>query len=375
MTRRPAGGRDAWRHARELVMAHGWNAVAYQILNPGIDHWFAADGDAVIGFATYARTRVVAGAPVCAAERLVDVTEEFARAARRAGERVLYFGAGERLEPIFAARRDHAFVPLGAQPWWTPSMWEATVRAHPSLRAQLNRARNKRVRVVEWPPAIAHQHPALAGVLATWLAGRGLPPLHFLVEPRTLGLLDDRRVFVAERESADGVEVVAFLVATPIPARHAWLLEQWPRVRRAPNGTVELLVDAAVRALGDDGAQAATMGLSPLSPHAPSDAPVGVPRPPAWLAFVLTWMRAHGRRFYDFAGLDAFKTKFRPGAWEPIYAVGDRPTFGPRELWAIAGVFSSGSPAMLIARALAGAARTELRTARATVVRALGASR
>ena len=28
------------RRARDLVMTHGWNATAYQIVNPGIDHWF-----------------------------------------------------------------------------------------------------------------------------------------------------------------------------------------------------------------------------------------------------------------------------------------------------------------------------------------------
>jgi phosphatidylglycerol lysyltransferase len=47
-------------------------------------------------------------------------------------------------------------------------------------------------------------------------------------------------VFVAERAG----DVVAFLVATPIPARGGWLLEQWPRAPDAPNGTVELVVDA-----------------------------------------------------------------------------------------------------------------------------------
>ena len=27
--------------ARELVMSYGWNATCYQILNPGIEHWFS----------------------------------------------------------------------------------------------------------------------------------------------------------------------------------------------------------------------------------------------------------------------------------------------------------------------------------------------
>jgi phosphatidylglycerol lysyltransferase len=205
-------------------------------------------------------------------------------------------------------------------------------------------------------------------VLAAWLAGRGLPSLHFLVEPETLGLLADRRVFVAER---GGGGVAAFLVATPIPARGGWLLEQWPRAPDAPNGTVELLVDAAMRALAASGAGAVTMGLAPLSRRAGDDA---ARRLPPWLALVLAWARLHGRRFYDFGGLDAFKAKFRPDAWEPISAIADGPRFPPRALWAIAGAFSRGSPAALVARALAMAARAEARRG-ARAVRAARASR
>ncbi|MGE5727799.1 MAG: hypothetical protein ACM34L_04290, partial [Gemmatimonas sp.] len=65
-------GADLHR-ARELVLEHGWNATAYQILNPGIAHWFCAGGDAVIGYVRRNGVRVVAGAPVCAPERLRDV--------------------------------------------------------------------------------------------------------------------------------------------------------------------------------------------------------------------------------------------------------------------------------------------------------------
>ncbi len=35
--------------ARDLVMAHGHNATACQILNPGIGYWFSARLDAVVG--------------------------------------------------------------------------------------------------------------------------------------------------------------------------------------------------------------------------------------------------------------------------------------------------------------------------------------
>jgi phosphatidylglycerol lysyltransferase len=346
-------GAERWERARVLVLRHGWNATAYQILNPGIALWFASAGDAVLGYATHAGVRVVAGAPTCAAERLAAVAQEFEADAAAAGERVCYFGAGARLERVYAARRSHAMVLLGAQPTWDPREWDSLVRSKRSLRAQLSRARNKGVLVAEWPAAAAHDHPALRAVLAEWLATRGLPPLHFVVEPETLGRLVDRRVFVAER----GGRVVGFLVATPVPARGGWLVEQWPRARDAPNGTVDLLVDQAMRALAAAGARYVTLGLSPLSPHAPPPAA----RLPLWLALTLRWVRAHGRRFYDFDGLDAFKTRLAPAVWEPVYAIAAAARFSPRLLYAIAGVFSRGSPVALVARAVASAGASEAR--------------
>ena len=36
--------------ARNLVFAHSLNPIAYQILNPGIRHWFSRRRDAVIGY-------------------------------------------------------------------------------------------------------------------------------------------------------------------------------------------------------------------------------------------------------------------------------------------------------------------------------------
>src|SRR5439155_8443578 len=109
--------------------------------------------------------------------------------------------------------------------------------------AQLNRARNKGVRVDEWPASRARGSPTLRAVLAEWLRTRGLPPLGFLVTPDLLDDLDDRRVFVASR----GEDVVAFLIGTPVPAREGWLVEEGPRTRAGPNGRAHPLVDAGRR--------------------------------------------------------------------------------------------------------------------------------
>jgi len=313
----------------------------------------------VVGFVLRRGVRIVAGAPVCLESRLPDIAEEFADAARRAGERVCYFGAETRLDDVCRDDARYSRVLLGAQPMWEPGGWTDLVAGRAAIRAQFNRARNKGVGVSRWPSERATGHPDLVRCLKEWLATRGLPPLHFLVEPATLALLEDRRVFVAERRG----RVVAYLVASPIPARNGWLIEQIVRGGEAPNGTAELLVDAAMRAAADDGSDYATLGMVPLSRRAnvpPFDNPV-------WLGTLLGWARAHGRRFYNFDGLDAFKAKFRPVRWDPVFAIARTPRFSPGMLHAVLAAFTRGSLALAVARGLAHAVAMELRGLTAAV--------
>lgn len=341
--------------ARDLVLRHGWLATAYQILNPGIRLWFSSDGGAVTGYADWGGVRVAAGAPICASEDLAAAAAEFEAAARSEGLSVCYFAAGSRLEALLGDARGYARILLGAQPVWNPSAWPRILSGRPSLRAQLSRARNKGVTVAEWPRDRAAASPDLRRCLREWLARRRMPPLHFLVEPSTLGRLWDRRVFVAERQGGP----IGFLVASPVPGRKGWLVEQIIRARAAPNGTAESLVDAAFRAAAAEGLEYFTLGLSPLS-GMDGEAGSGGSGGPWWLSLGFRWLRLHGGRFYNFRGLEAFKAKFSPEAWEPIYAICNLPAFTPRALLAIAAVFGGRSPFLFTALALAKAAKMEL---------------
>lgn len=338
--------------ARRLALRHGWNATAFQVVNPGMCHWFSPGRDALTGYVESLGVRVVAGAPICAEERLGEVIAAFEQEARLHRQRVCYFGAAGRVMSLLGDRPGYSTVILGAQPVWNPAGWAAVIANHASLRAQLSRARNKGVRVEEWPAAAAHNHPALHRLLAEWLAMRTLPPLHFLVEPETLDRLEGRRIFVALRAG----EPVGFVNCSPVPARSGWLTEQFIRGKLAPNGTVELLLDAAVRALAADGARYVTMGLVPLSSHTWDATCIN----PVWLRWLLTWVRAHGQRFYNFAGLEQFKAKFSPDSWETIYAIANQPRFTPAMLYAIAHAFSRGSPLIAVGRGILKAARQEL---------------
>ncbi len=319
--------------ALDLVLQYGWNATSYQILNPGIEHWFSAQGDAAVGFVRHYGVRVVAGAPVCATARLADVVEEFEACA---GGRVCYFGAEERMIEALPCGRAHTAIVLGAQPAWDPADWAAMIEAHASLRAQLHRARNKGVVIEQWDNETATGHPELQRCLDEWLQTRGLPPLHFLIEPQTLSRLLNRKVFVARRDA----RVQGFLVASPVPLRNGWLIEQNIRGFDAPNGTSELLIDAAVRFMAAEGSSYVTLGLSPISRHAR----LWDEQNPAWLRAVLSAVRAWGRRFYNFEGLDNFKAKFHAPRWETVYAIANEPSMSLHTLYATAAAFADENP-------------------------------
>ena len=352
-TSRPVHRDDALSRTRELVDSYGWNATAYQILNPGMERWFSRAGDAVVGHMTCHGYRVVAGSPVCAPERLVAVVEEFEGETAARGLRTCYFAADERLARCLEQRGPLDRILLGAQPVWDPSGWPDILEHKASLRAQLNRARNKGLQVEHWSVDRAAGHPELERCLEEWLTTRGLPPLHFLVEPETLGRLWDREVFVACLQGRE----VGFLVASPIPARQGWLIEQTIRGHQAPNGTSELLVDAAWRHLAERGAAYVTLGLSPLSRRSGFEQV----KQHLVLRALLAWVRAHGRRFYNFDGLDAYKSKYMPQRWEPIYAITSERRLGLGTLYAIAGAFGRMPPPLLVLRALFRALRQELR--------------
>jgi phosphatidylglycerol lysyltransferase len=126
-----------------------------------------------------------------------------------------------------------------------------------------------------------------------------MPAMTFLVDVQLFDFAEERRYFVAERDD----EIVGFLRLVLVFARAGWLFEDLLRDRAAPNGTNELLVDAATRAIASEGSSYATLGLAPLAGPVPS-----------WLSRARRWTAA----LYDFDGVRAFKAKLAPDAWDPI---------------------------------------------------------
>jgi phosphatidylglycerol lysyltransferase len=281
-----------------LLRRHGWNATSFQTLEEGFRYWFDGSG-ACVAYVETAGAWVAAGAPLAPPRRLGRVARRFAEAARAAGHRAVFFATEARFS------RGTRFLTqlIGEQPVWDPAAWPEIVDTNRSLRGQLRRAAHKGVAVRQVDAAALGAATALRAaveaLLARWSRARPLAPMGFLVDVQPFTFMDQRRYFVAERDGA----LVGFLAAVPIYARRGWLLEDLMRDPAAPNGTAELLIDTAMRALAAEGSRYVTLGLAPLA------------RTTGWLGLA----RRYASLLYDFDGIQAFRRKLRPQRWDPIF--------------------------------------------------------
>jgi phosphatidylglycerol lysyltransferase len=316
---------DDERRARvlALVRAHGWNSTSFQVLEPGFRYFFAGD-DAAVAYVETRGAWIAAGAPLCAEDRLAEVGDAFVAAARRAGRRACFFSTEAR----FTERVPFEAMRIGEEALWDPAGWPDTLRGTRSLREQLRRARAKGVRVRAVPSeelgaADSPIRRAATELVDRWLRTRELAPMGFLVQIQPLVLLPEHRLFVAERDG----RLVALLSGAPIWARQGWLLQNLIRSPEAPNGTIELLIDHAMRTATSEGRRLVTLGLAPLAGP--------VPR-------ALRVVRKIAGGFYDFEGLRAFKAKLRPTSWSPLYLSYPSEIGAVRAIGDVLGAFARG---------------------------------
>lgn len=290
---------DPRQRALELVRRHGWNAMAFQALEAGYDYYF--HDDSCVAYVDTGSAWVVAGGPIAAAEDLPSVTKAFLDAARRARRRVSFFG----IESRFLERTSDLGITalqVGEQPVFDPRNWPTTLAQHRHLREQLRRARAKRVIVRELGAselAERSMQERIGILVEQWLATRALAPMGFLVRIEPFSFPNDRRVFVAEQDGT----LVAFAGVIPVPNRDGWFLEDLVRAPDAPNGTGELLVDAAMRSVARTSTWF-TLGLAPLAGN---------------VGRALVFARQAFASLYDFGGLYRYKAKFRPDSFWPIF--------------------------------------------------------
>lgn len=300
--------------------------------------------------------RISAGLPCGPVAARAALHEAFAADSRRAGLRTLHFAVTvETVEGaigVDAARapgarlrereRERSRWRIGDLPVFALARWHDEATFPASIRAQVRRARRQGVTVRHWAASPGERAlEALRAVRADWLRAKPLPPLTFLTTPYLFEPWPAEGVYVAERHG----RIVGFLVGSRGLFGDMLRIDVVARLSGAPNGTAEMLVSAAFRAGARRGLEHATLGLAPLSRRC------GV-RPGGWRGVVAGCVRRWGGRWYSFAGLEAFKARFAPDAWVPLYAVAPRRAFGARDLLAIARAFTGGSLSRFVVRAI-----------------------
>jgi lysylphosphatidylglycerol synthetase-like protein (DUF2156 family) len=110
-----------------------------------------------------------------------------------------------------------------------------------------------------------------------------------------------------------------------------------------------------VRWVAEQRADYVTLGLAPLSTRGGD-----LTSHSLLIQIGFKWVRAHGRRFYNFEGLDSFKAKFAPEKWEAVYAVANETRFSIRSLYAIGSAFTQGKPFRTVMRGLMQASKQEV---------------
>ncbi|MGB0588450.1 MAG: phosphatidylglycerol lysyltransferase domain-containing protein [Myxococcota bacterium] len=325
------------------LKAWGEHPTSFQILEEGNLYWFDPEvpsPGAVVAYRECGRYRVAAGVPIAPPESTAAVAGRFIAEGIAAGQRTLFFSADQDFVDALSRREGSPpvdSVAIGEQPEWDPARYTTEGSDRASLRAQLHRARNKGVEVrTVSEDEIAHApgpvRAEIETVLQRWLASRRMSAMAFLVDLQPFHQAAERRYYIAEHNG----RAVGFLSAIPVYQRSGWFFEDVLRVPEAPNGTVELLIDTAMRDAASRGDQFVTLGLSPLA-----EVDTG-PGPHRRLRRGLKWAHDHLGGLYNFQGVRDFKARFKPDRWRTQLLVSSPKPLEVGAIHAVLQAFSGG---------------------------------
>lgn len=299
----------------ELLRRFGKHSTSYLASYPGYRYFDWKRGEGVQPFVETRGAWVGAGEAWASAEDAPLVLEAFAEEAARAGKAVIAFPLSRELAMACEARGFGSAM-IGTEVYF--DLQDTTPR--PELISTAKRLAARRAEVAEFRPEALStaDRTQLDAIWAEWMGTRPTEALDFLnrVEPWTRS--EEKKYF---RVTLHG-ETLAFLAAVPIYGRQGWYFVDILRRTQAPAGTTELLILEAARLVRAQGAREVSLGVSPLAdldPEAFRGKRFG-------FAFLKAFY-GHGKFFYNFGSLFAFKMKFRPTRLEPVYIVYKPPRF------------------------------------------------
>ncbi len=328
---RPALPGDRELETAKLVIAGQDDPDANFALTGDKALLFSADMKAFVMFGVHGNNWVSMGDPVAANEGdAVDLIWEFKSQAARNQDHAVFYQIRKDMmhhyvDADFTLSKlgEEALVPL------------ADFSLEGSRRAKLRQARNRAAREGLRFELVQPPHPdalldKLQAISDAWLAEKGVREKGF-----SLGFFDrsylNQCPLVLIHE-ADRISAFANVLITG--THQTGTIDLMRHHPKANNGTMDYLFIELMLALKDEGYQAFSLGMAPLSGL------VERAGAPLWDRFgMLVYKR--GKRFYNFEGLRLFKEKFNP-MWEPRYLATTRRGLNPYVALADIGALTSG---------------------------------
>jgi phosphatidylglycerol lysyltransferase len=272
---------------------------------------FSADGRAFIMYGRQGRSWVALSDPVGPRECWPQLVWHFVEMAGQAGGRAVFYQVAADSLALYADAGLMAFK-LGEEARVPLADFDLKGARRAGLRQAMNRAERERLEFAILLPAQVADHLAeLADVSAAWMAHHQVREKRFSLGAFDPDYLRGQSVALLKR----GGRIIAFANVLLTELRDEVSIDLMRFVPDAPNGVMEVLLTRLMLDYKDKGYVWFNLGMAPLSGLSASEAA------PVWHR-VGRAVFEHGERYYNFAGLRAFKAKFRP-EWRPRYlAVG-----------------------------------------------------
>ncbi len=302
----------------ECVRKYGNHSNSFLTLYSGFQYFTSENREGFIAFLNFPHSWVVAAEPLAAVEDHLEFLAEFSKAAAQLGKAVILIPVGENFARAASSIGFDAIL-IGTEPYFHLDRYPPSGKTWINVVPTANQLDTKGARVeeVSWADISAALREEIDKITQEWLGSRKMDPLGFLnrVEPWTLS--EHKRYFYL---SFNG-KILVFLVAIPTWTRKSWYFIDLIRRSEIPAGATELLTLQAMKILRNSGADAISLGVSPLAGlDLVNDYPFAQKsRHP--LAYWFLQKIFNQGIFYNFNSLFRYKIKFQPTHLSPAFLI------------------------------------------------------
>ncbi len=292
--------------ARAILMAQG-DASANIALTGDKCLMFSDSGRSFLMYRIQGRSWIALHEPFGDPREFAALAWAFHDAAYEANGRPIFYSVSAAQVPLWIDM-GLALIKMGEEAVVPLRSFSLEGPERKRLRTTHNRALRDGLRFEVLDPPFA---PALMAELQlisdAWLAAKTGGEKGFSVGTFDPEVLSRAPIAVVRQDG----RVVAFASLWVTDLKHSATIDLMRHVDDAPSGMMEFLFTELLLHFAAEGYEEFSLGNAPL---AGLDARRGVPLSTRLGAFVYR----HGRQFYNFEGLRAFKSKFDPD-WRPVY--------------------------------------------------------